>query len=40
MKKFKSELEMFVEESVEYRTNFLMRCKGHLSETDDDDLSE
>lgn len=39
MKNFKSELEMFVEESVEYRTNFLMRCKGYLSETDDDDLS-
>ena len=31
---------MFVEESVEYRTNFLMRCKGYLSEIDDDDLSE
>lgn len=40
MKNFKSELEMFVEESVEYRTNFLMRCKGYLSEIDDDDLSE
>lgn len=40
MKEFKSELEMFVKESVEYRTNFLMRCKGYLSETDDDDLSE
>lgn len=40
MENFKSELEMFVEESVEHRTNFLMRCKGYLSETDDDDLSE
>ena len=40
MKNFKSLLEMFVEESVEHRANFLMRCKGYLSETDEDDLSE
>lgn len=40
MKNFKSLLEMFVEESVEHRANFLMRCKGYLSEEDDDDLSE
>lgn len=40
MKNFKSELEMFVEEDVRYRANFLMRCKGYLSEADDDDLSE
>ena len=40
MENFKSELEMFVEEDVRYRANFLMRCKGYLSEADDDDLSE
>ena len=40
MKNFKSELEMFVEESVENRANFLIRCKGYLSEEDDEDLSE
>lgn len=40
MKNFKSELEMFVEEDVRHRADFLMRCKGYLSEADDDDLSE
>lgn len=40
MKNFKSGLEMFVEEDVRYRTNFLTNCKGYLSEKDDDDLSE
>lgn len=40
MKNFKSELEMFVEESVEHRANFLTNCKGYLSEQDDEDLSE
>ena len=40
MKNFKSALEMFVEEDVRYRANFLTNCKGYLSELDDDDLSE
>ena len=40
MENFKSELEMFVEEDVRHRANFLLRCKGYLSEADDDDLSE
>ena len=40
MKNFKSALEMFVEEDVRYRANFLTNCKGYLSEKDDDDLSE
>lgn len=40
MKNFKSGLEMFVEEDVRYRANFLMNCKGYLSEQDDEDLSE
>lgn len=40
MENFKSELEMFVEEDVRYRANFLMNCKGYLSEKDDDELSE
>lgn len=40
MKNFKSELEMFVEEDVRHRANFLERCKGYLSEADDDDLLE
>lgn len=40
MENFKSELEMFVEKDVRHRANFLLRCKGHLSEADDDDLSE
>lgn len=39
MENFKSELEMFVEEDVRYRANFLMNCKGYLSEKDDDELS-
>ena len=40
MESFKSELEMFVEEDVRYRANFLQNCKGYLSEADADDLSE
>ena len=36
----KTALEMFVEEDVRYRANFLTNCKGYLSEIDDDDLSE
>ena len=40
MENFKSGLEMFVEEDVRYRANFLTNCKGYLSEKDDDDLSE
>ena len=40
MENFKSELEMFVEEDVRYRANFLQNCKGYLSEADADDLSE
>lgn len=40
MENFKSALEMFVEEDVRYRANFLTNCKGYLSEKDDDDLSE
>lgn len=40
MKNFKSALEMFVEEDVRHRANFLTNCKGYLSEIDDDDLSE
>lgn len=40
MENFKSALEMFVEEDVRHRANFLMNCKGYLSEIDDDDLSE
>lgn len=40
MKNFKSGLEMFVEEDVRHRANFLTNCKGYLSEIDDDDLSE
>lgn len=40
MKNFKSGLEMFVEEDVRYRANFLTKCKGYLSEEDDEDLSE
>ncbi len=40
MENFKSELEMFVEEDVRHRANFLENCKGYLSEADDDDLSE
>ncbi len=40
MENFKSALEMFVEEDVRYRANFLTNCKGYLSEIDDDDLSE
>ena len=39
--KTKTALEMFVEESVKDRADFLKRCNGsHLSETNDDDLSE
>lgn len=40
MKNFKSGLEMFVEEDVRYRANFLTNCKGYLSEKDDENLSE
>ena len=40
MENFKSELEMFVEEDVRHRANFLQNCKGYLSEADADDLSE
>lgn len=40
MENFKSALEMFVEEDVRHRANFLTNCKGCLSEIDDDDLSE
>ena len=40
MENFKSALEMFVEEDVRHRANFLTNCKGYLSEIDDDDLSE
>lgn len=40
MENFKSELEMFVDEDVRYRANFLHNCKGYLSEADADDLSE
>ncbi len=36
----KTALEMFVEEDVRYRANFLTNCKGYLSERDDEDLSE
>ena len=36
----KTTLEMFVEKSVKERADFLMRCKGYLSEKDDEDLSE
>lgn len=36
----KTALEMFVEKSVKKRAGFLMRCKGYLSEQDDEDLSE
>ena len=36
----KTALEMFVEENVRYRANFLTNCKGYLSEQDEDDLSE
>ena len=37
----KTALEMFVEESVKDRADFLKRCNGGpLSETNDDDLSE
>ena len=36
----KTTLEMFVEEDVRYRANFLTNCKGYLSEQDEDDLSE
>ena len=36
----KTALEMFVEEDVKYRANFLTNCKGYLSEQDEDDLSE
>ena len=36
----KTALEMFVEEDVRYRANFLTNCKGYLSEKDDEDLSE
>ena len=36
----KTALEMFVEEDVRYRANFLTNCKGYLSEQDEDDLSE
>lgn len=37
----KTALEMFVEESVKDRADFLKRCNGgHLSETNDEDLSE
>ena len=36
----KTALEMFVEKSVKERVDFLMRCKGYLSEQDDEDLSE
>ena len=36
----KTTLEMFVEEDVRHRANFLTNCKGYLSEKDDDDLSE
>lgn len=38
--KTKTALEMFVEEDVRYRANFLTKCKGYLSEEDDEDLSE
>lgn len=40
MENFKSALEMFVEEDVRHRANFLTNCKGYLSEQDEDDLSE
>lgn len=40
MENFKSALEMFVEEDVRYRANFLTNYKGYLSERDDEDLSE
>lgn len=40
MENFKSALEMFVEEDVRHRANFLTNCKGYLSEKDDEDLSE
>ena len=40
MENFKSALEMFVEEDVRHRANFLTNCKGYMSEIDDDDLSE
>ena len=40
MENFKSALEMFVEEDVRHRANFLTNCKCYLSEIDDDDLSE
>lgn len=36
----KTALEIFVEEDVRYRANFLTNCKGYLSEQDDEDLSE
>lgn len=36
----KTALEMFVEEDVKYRANFLTKCKGYLSEQDEEDLSE
>ena len=36
----KTALEMFVEESVKNRADFLRRCKGYPSESDDDDLLE
>lgn len=36
----KTALEMFVEKSVKERADFLIRCKGYLSEQDDEDLSE
>lgn len=36
----KTALEMFVEEDVRYRANFLTNCKGYLSEQDEEDLSE
>lgn len=36
----KTALEMFVEEDVRYRANFLTNCKGYLSEKDDEDLLE
>lgn len=36
----KTALEMFVEEDVRHRANFLTNCKGYLSEQDEEDLSE
>lgn len=36
----KTALEMFVEEDVRHRANFLTNCKGYLSEQDEEDLLE